>query len=1750
MKHLKLIFACLLTAIFSIGQVWAAEQVAYTLAPATGSNNSYAGNCDVTISGITWNVTGNATMVPWRIGGRNLSGVNREVYSKTAMSDAITKVELEVGTASSVTVNSLKLIVASNADFSTVIDEVTKDFAASSTITFAPTSPATEWAKDAYFKFVFNVTIGETNKYVQFSGAKFYKEVSTETCETPTFSPAAGTFYGSQEITLATTTTGASIYYTTDGTTPSSTNGTLYEDPFEISSTTTVKAIAVKDGATDSGVAEATYTAGATVSSYVIDFETNNLAAYVNWVFDKLTIRTTTIAAHGGTYYAINATSSSATTGTGTATITTAAKIATPGALTFWTSKESGNTTASSWIAQVSDDGDTWTDAGTFDATTGAKGDWTERTADLSAYTDVYVRIAYSGSTAIRAIDDISLSTTPSLLKPTIEGAENFVNTTEVTITHATADAIYYTTNGDAPTTSSTEYTAPFELNATATVKAIAVKGGESSEVATKTFTKIVPWTVAEANEQLGISTPQNGKYVRGIISQIDSYGSNAITYWISDDGSTTDQLEVYKGKNLNNTNFSAITDLALGDVVVVYGNLKVFTPSGGGSINEFDAGNYLVSKEAPAVAAPVFSPDGGGFMGETDVTITCETAGSAIYYTTNGETPSKSSDVYDAPIHLNATTTITAIAYVGDDASLVVTKTFTLTAPMTVSEALTALDTESPINNAAVSGIISTAPTANPSSGKLTYYISDDGTDTDELEVFLGFGLNGASFSAKTDLQVGDEVTVFGNLTIFSSTTKEFASGSRLLAFNRPVVAVSSVSLPATETVEVGSTVTLTATVLPANASDKSITWTVESGSDKASVADGVVSGLVAGEAVIRATSVADGTKYAECTVTVVAADPTKHIVTFDATVDKGESPLSKSNITFTCSNGALNNGSEYRLYKSSTTTFACSVGNITKIEFTGVSGNPVSGFGDPEVGTLVTEGNNGVWTGNAESVSFVASGAQVRATEIVVTYKEDNRAAAGLTWSTDAVELTVGDEFTAPTLNNPNSIAASAITIASDNTELATVSEGVVSLVADATGTATITATFEGNEDYKPAVVSYTITVNEAGLDNVTFDATQDIAGTNELSISKSGFTLEFTDGALGNGSEYRLYKSQTMTLSSTDYLIKKIEFTCTSGNPISGFADAEGLDKANNQWTGEANSIELTASNAQVRIEKLKVYYIEDTRAASGLAWSTDEVEITLGDDFTAASLVNPNSIDAAEILIESSNTDLATVTAGVVELVADATGTATITATFEGNATYKPAEFSYTIKVNDPTPQIITNPTSYLNFGSKAQGATIDAKNLEVTLNNVSAATVAITGDGAAAFSATPMALTGSGTIVVSASSTNQGTFSATLTISDDANGAEPKGISLSLTITEPVVEETAVSTTSKWVAATDADLVDGAEVLIVNNTDYYAMGVQNSNNRAAVAASVDGKGVLTPGEGTMAFTLVAQGDGTFALRTSNGKYLYAASSSKNYLRSQADVDNNAKWTLTTTSASAEASENNHVMQFNSSSSIFSCYGSASQKAIAFYVPYVEPTPEPVYETVREELAPNAYYTMCLEQAVTEVKGGTIWRVLSKARNDKDVILEEVTGTLDAGRPYIFYATAGKLEVVYTDDAVGAPLTEGNNGLIGSFSQVKLDQSASTFILYNNALYYVNSDNVYVGAHRAYLDMNGVPAYSNEPVQGNAPRRRVTMAVHGEQVATGVDQVPSDQVTSTKVLINGQLFILRGEKMYDVTGKLVK
>ena len=80
----------------------------------------------------------------------------------------------------------------------------------------------------------------------------------TPTCDAPTFSPAAGTYTTAQNVTISTTTEDATIYYTVDGTDPT-TESTQYTSAITVSETTTIKAIAVKADYNNSSVASATY---------------------------------------------------------------------------------------------------------------------------------------------------------------------------------------------------------------------------------------------------------------------------------------------------------------------------------------------------------------------------------------------------------------------------------------------------------------------------------------------------------------------------------------------------------------------------------------------------------------------------------------------------------------------------------------------------------------------------------------------------------------------------------------------------------------------------------------------------------------------------------------------------------------------------------------------------------------------------------------------------------------------------------------------------------------------------------------------------------------------------------------------------------------------------------------------------------------------------------------------------------------------------------------------------------------------------------------------------------------------------------------------------------------------------------------------------------------------------------------------------------------------------------------------------
>ena len=97
------------------------------------------------------------------------------------------------------------------------------------------------------------------------------KEVAErEQVKNPTFTPADETFSGSTEVTISCGTDDAKIYYTTDGSVPSETNGTKFTSAISLTSTTTIKAIAVKDGAYSSEIVTKKYTNGSAVETPVL----------------------------------------------------------------------------------------------------------------------------------------------------------------------------------------------------------------------------------------------------------------------------------------------------------------------------------------------------------------------------------------------------------------------------------------------------------------------------------------------------------------------------------------------------------------------------------------------------------------------------------------------------------------------------------------------------------------------------------------------------------------------------------------------------------------------------------------------------------------------------------------------------------------------------------------------------------------------------------------------------------------------------------------------------------------------------------------------------------------------------------------------------------------------------------------------------------------------------------------------------------------------------------------------------------------------------------------------------------------------------------------------------------------------------------------------------------------------------------------------------------------------------------------
>ena len=206
-----------------------------------------------------------------------------------------------------------------------------------------------------------------------------------------------------------------------------------------------------------------------------------------------------------------------------------------------------------------------------------------------------------------------------SVATPTFSPAGGvFTSSQNVTLSCATDGAtIYYTTDESTPSSSSTPYTGAIAVNSTTTIKAIAKKGSDYSNVASATYsiypvahagTESDPYTVADARNAIDANTGVTNVYATGIVSEIvTAYSStyNNISYNISADGLTTsDQLQAYRCKKGDGGSDPDVADIQVGDVVIIKGNLVKY-----GSTYEFAQDNVLISLDHPVTPLITVTP-------------------------------------------------------------------------------------------------------------------------------------------------------------------------------------------------------------------------------------------------------------------------------------------------------------------------------------------------------------------------------------------------------------------------------------------------------------------------------------------------------------------------------------------------------------------------------------------------------------------------------------------------------------------------------------------------------------------------------------------------------------------------------------------------------------------------------------------------------------------------------------------------------------------------------------------------------------------------------------------------------------------------------------------------------------------------------------------------------------------------------------------------------------------------------------
>lgn len=219
---------------------------------------------------------------------------------------------------------------------------------------------------------------------------------------------------------------------------------------------------------------------------------------------------------------------------------------------------------------------------------------------------------------------------------------------------------IRYTLDGSTPSATSTAYTGALTLNASATVKAIAVLNGQSSTVSSADY----------------VVTTGGGT---GATQGVD-YAGGVATFWLARDAASTAWADLHfdagSGQQNVRTAYNSVTQrfehkAALPAGATVKLSFTWFANGSGAAdgpvlVVVLGGGGGGGGGTGGTAAAPVFSVPGGSYTSAQQVTISSTTPGASIRYTVDGSTPGSMSPLYTGPVTLSSSLTLKALALAG----------------------------------------------------------------------------------------------------------------------------------------------------------------------------------------------------------------------------------------------------------------------------------------------------------------------------------------------------------------------------------------------------------------------------------------------------------------------------------------------------------------------------------------------------------------------------------------------------------------------------------------------------------------------------------------------------------------------------------------------------------------------------------------------------------------------------------------------------------------------------------------------------------------------------------------------------------------------------------------------------------------------------------------------------------------------------------------------------------------------------